>query len=44
MSNSRKRLIKNEAESKSNHTEVLSDIEEGLDFEQYRYNPSKSNQ
>lgn len=32
MSDSRKRLIKNDAESKSNHTEVLSDLEDDMNL------------
>ncbi|CAD8143182.1 unnamed protein product [Paramecium octaurelia] len=37
MSNSRKRLIRNSPDKKSNHTEVLSDIEEEYNLNNYKY-------
>lgn len=43
MSNSRKRLIRNSPDSKSNHTEVLSDIEEEYNLNNYKYDAKSKN-
>ncbi|CAD8135885.1 unnamed protein product [Paramecium octaurelia] len=43
MSNSRKRLIRNSPENKSNHTEVLSDIEEEYNLNNYKYDAKSKN-
>ncbi|CAD8077029.1 unnamed protein product [Paramecium sonneborni] len=44
MSNSRKRLIQNSVESQSNHTEVLSDIEEEDNLNNYKYEGKNKNE
>lgn len=43
MSNSRKRLIRNSPDSKSIHTEVLSDIEEEYNLNNYKYEAKSKN-
>ncbi|CAD8054768.1 unnamed protein product [Paramecium sonneborni] len=43
MSNSRKRLIKNSPDCKSNHTEILSDIEEEYNLNNYKYEKKSKN-